>query len=67
MTYLHGIFTRHFLHAAFFTCGIFYTTLLRKFLDISGHEPTPRVRNEPMQNTLQMGGGGFDPELIIYN
>ena len=58
--------------AAFFACGVFYLrrflpTLLRKFLDISGHEPTPLVRNEPMQITLQMGGGGFDPELIIYN
>ena len=28
--------------------------------------PTPLVRKEPMEITLQMGGVGFDPELIIY-
>ena len=29
--------------------------------------PTPLVRKKPMEITLQMGGGVFDPELIIYN
>ena len=28
--------------------------------------PIPLVRKEPMEITLQMGGVGFDPELIIY-